>query len=110
MPSRIKSTAHALISPAVVSSRTVRADNYSLSEETKRLRDAEQARLTDGAYHEALRLLAKHRAALDRVAQALLRQETLDRAELIELLGGVEAESRSSDAVGAVRVLPYWFD
>jgi cell division protease FtsH len=29
-----------------VSSRTMRADNYALSEETKRLRDAEQARLT----------------------------------------------------------------
>src|SRR5581483_9339251 len=94
----------------VVSSRTVRADNYSLSEETKRLRDAEQARLTDGAYHEALRLLTKHRPALDRVAHALLRQETLDRAELIELLDGVEPESRASEAVGAVRVLPYWFD
>src|SRR5947208_6501363 len=34
-----------------VSSRTMRADNYSLSEETKRLRDQEQARLTDEAYH-----------------------------------------------------------
>ena len=30
-----------------VSSRTMRADNYALSEETKRLRDEEQARLTD---------------------------------------------------------------
>ena len=32
-----------------VSSRTMRADNYALSEETKRLRDSEQARLTDQA-------------------------------------------------------------
>ena len=39
------------------SSRTMRADNYALSEETKRLRDAEQARLTDEAYEEAIRLL-----------------------------------------------------
>ena len=45
-----------------VSSRTLRADNYALSEETKRLRDSEQARLTDSAYAEALRLLQKHRA------------------------------------------------
>jgi cell division protease FtsH len=35
-------------------SRTMRADNYSLSEETKRLRDAEQAHLTDEAFHEAI--------------------------------------------------------
>src|SRR6266576_1978794 len=33
-----------------VTSRTMRADNYALSEETKRLRDTEQARLTDSAY------------------------------------------------------------
>ena len=37
----------------------MRADNYALSEETKRLRDNEQARLTDHAYDEALRLLAE---------------------------------------------------
>ena len=36
-----------------VTSRTMRADNYALSEETKRLRDTEQARLTDHAYTEA---------------------------------------------------------
>jgi len=87
-----------------VTSRTMRADNYALSEETKRLRDAEQARLTDGAYAEATRLLSKHRAALDRVAQGLLDKETLVRAELLKLLADVEPESRASDAVGAVRI------
>src|SRR5881296_3002631 len=56
-------------------SRTVRADNYALSEETKRLRDSEQSRLTDGAFDEAVRLLSKHRVALDRLAQALLEKE-----------------------------------
>ena len=89
-----------------VVSRTMRADNYALSEETKRLRDSEQARLTDGAYEEAIRLLEKHRSALDRVAGALLEKETLGRADLDQLLADVEAESRSSDAVGVVRVLP----
>src|ERR687884_268501 len=48
----------------VVNSRTMRTDNYALSEETKRLRDSEQARLTDEAYEEAQRLLRKHRPAL----------------------------------------------
>jgi cell division protease FtsH len=88
-----------------VTSRTMRADNYALSEETKRLRDTEQALLTDAAYEEARRLLAKHRVALDRVASALLERETLPREELVELFAGVEPESRSSDAVGVVRVL-----
>jgi cell division protease FtsH len=89
-----------------VVSRTMRADNYALSEETKRLRDSEQGRLTDGAYHEAIRLLEKHRSALDRVAGALLDKETLNRDDLATLMADVRPESHSSDTVGTVRVLP----
>jgi cell division protease FtsH len=88
-----------------VSSRTMRADNYALSEATKRLRDEEQARLTDGAYEEAVRLLRKHRAPLDRVAAELLEKETLVRDELHALVEDVEPESRASEAVGVPRVV-----
>jgi cell division protease FtsH len=90
----------------VAASRTMRADNYALSEETKRLRDSEQARLTDHAYEEAKRLLHKHRVALDRVAQALLEKETLDRSELQDLLADVAPQSRSSETIGMIRELP----
>jgi cell division protease FtsH len=86
-------------------SRTMRADNYALSEETKRLRDQEQARLTDEAYAEAIRLLQKHRLVLDRIAVALLEKETLDKVELAELVGAVEPESRSSETMGTVRAV-----
>ena len=86
-------------------SRTMRADNYALSEETKRLRDQEQARLTDEAYADAIRLLQKHRPTLDRIAKALLEKETLQKDELDELLVGVEPELRSSETVGTVRVV-----
>jgi cell division protease FtsH len=88
-----------------VSSRTLRADNYALSEETKKLRDSEQARLTDNAYEEALRLLHKHRVPLDRLAHELLEKETLVRDEVVKLLADVEAESRASDSVGVPRVV-----
>jgi len=88
-----------------VTSRTMRADNYALSEETKRLRDQEQARLTDGAFDDAVRLLKKHRASLDRVATALLQKETLGREEMLELLVGLEPESRASETVGTPRVV-----
>jgi cell division protease FtsH len=88
-----------------VTSRTMRADNYALSEETKRLRDSEQARLTDQAYDEAVRLLTKHRPALDRVAAALLEKETLGREELLALFGDIAAESRNTDTVGTVRAV-----
>jgi cell division protease FtsH len=90
----------------ISSSRTLRADNYALSEETKRMRDTEQARLTDEAYAEALRLLTRHRAALDRVAKALLDKETLLRNELAELLADVAPESNESARVGTPQALP----
>ena len=86
-------------------SRTMRADNYALSEETKRLRDPEQARLTDEAYAESIRLLQKHRAVLDRIAKALLEKETLQKDELDVLVADVEPESRSAETVGTVRVV-----
>ena len=89
----------------VAPSRTMRADNYALSEETKRLRDSEQARLTDHAYEEALRLLGKHRVTLDRLANALLDQETLERDEFLEMMGDLPRESRSAETVGTVRAL-----
>jgi cell division protease FtsH len=83
----------------------MRADNYALSEETKRLRDHEQARLTDEAFEEALRLLQKHRASLDRVAKELLEKETLDKSELGALLAGVEPDTQNSETVGTVRIV-----
>jgi len=86
-------------------SRTMRADNYALSEDAKRQRDLEQTNLTEAAYAEALRLLTKHRALLDRVATALLEKETLSRKELLEIFGDVQPESRASEVVGVVRVL-----
>ena len=72
-----------------VTSRTMRADNYALSEETKRLRDTEQARLTDHAYLEAQRLLSEHRpakvgeASPKRWEAGLVQDEAMD--ELIRL-------------------------
>jgi cell division protease FtsH len=70
------------------------------------MRDSEQARLTDEAYTESVRLIEKHRSALDRVAHALLEKETLDKEELASLLVELEVESRAAAMVGAVRALP----
>jgi cell division protease FtsH len=89
-----------------VASRTMRADNYALSEHTKRVRDEQQARLTDHAYDEAIRLLSKHRSSLDRLSCALLEKETLYRPELEQLLAGVEPESDASATVGTPKVIP----
>jgi cell division protease FtsH len=93
------------MSEAVVT-RTMRADNYALSEETKRLRDQEQARLTDHAFAEAVRLIEKHRGALDRIANALLEKETLVQSELEALVHDIDRESDHSGTVGTPKVVP----
>jgi ATP-dependent Zn protease len=79
----------------------MRADDYALSEETKRLRDREQRAITDGAYTWALRAVAESRVHLDRLAQALLERETLTRPEVDAIL--VELPPLS-DAAGDVGV------
>jgi len=81
-------------------SQQVRADNYALSEETKRMRDEEQREITDDAYAEAVRLISRYRPHLDRLAQALLERETLDRPDIDRLLEGLEPESDASGLIG----------
>jgi cell division protease FtsH len=81
-------------------SQQLRADNYGLSEKTKQLRDREQRAITDRAYAEAIRLVITHREHLDRVAAALLDQETLNRNEVRELLADLEPVSNASREIG----------
>jgi cell division protease FtsH len=89
----------------VATSRTMRADNYALSEDTKRMRDNEQARLTDEAYSEAVRLVDLHRRPLERLTRALLQRETLNRDEVLKLLADVEPVSRASETIGTPMVV-----
>jgi cell division protease FtsH len=78
----------------------MRADDYALSEETKRLRDREQRAITGEAYRWAVAMVTRHRAQLDRLAQALLERETLSRAEVDALLADVTPVSDASRQVG----------
>jgi cell division protease FtsH len=89
----------------VATSRTMRADNYALSEETKRVRDKEQARLTDEAYVDAVRLIELNRRPLERLTRALLERETLGRDEVLKLLADVEPVSRASETIGTPMVI-----
>ncbi|NNG17628.1 MAG: ATP-dependent metallopeptidase FtsH/Yme1/Tma family protein [Gemmatimonadales bacterium] len=58
------------------------AQRREVSERTARLVDDEVKRLLDEAYERAHILISENRALLDRVAQALLERETLDREDL----------------------------
>jgi cell division protease FtsH len=83
----------------------VRADNFALSEDTKRQRDQEQSAICDHAYAEAKRLLIEHREALELLATKLLERETLDREDVATMLHDVQrvgtlAFSRPGDPLG----------
>lgn len=67
-----------------------------VSSKTKAKIDAEVARLVDEAYEVALKLLRKERKRLDRVAERLMKVETIDGVEFEKLVGvkkaGVKGE------------------
>ena len=61
--------------------------NESFSEETAREIDLEIKRLVMEAKAAATKILTEHRDELDKLAHALLEKETMDAAEIRELLG-----------------------
>jgi cell division protease FtsH len=77
------------------------------SEETARGIDLEVKQLLDDSYAEAKQILTEHRGDLERVAERLLKDETIDAATFNALLGGRATlpEPGQPDADGHV-VLP----
>lgn len=57
------------------------------SEETARIVDLEVQRIINESHAEAMRLLSKHRNALDALVRALLEKETLDEQEIHAVTG-----------------------
>jgi cell division protease FtsH len=70
-----------------MSSRRLAIDEYSISDNTRRLVDEEQADLTDVAYRHAQNLIVSNRDLLDALANALLEQEVLDRDDIDRIVG-----------------------
>jgi cell division protease FtsH len=73
-------------------------------------RDDEQQTLIDEAQFEARMLVADNRDLLDRIAQALLKKESIDRGEIVELVSGVHPAPRheiiTDDELEAIVSLP----
>ena len=60
--------------------------NENLSEETARKIDEEIHRIIDTEYQRATKIVTDHRAALDKIAEALLEHETIDGKHVLEIL------------------------
>jgi cell division protease FtsH len=76
-------------------SRKVSAEGGQVSDRTRQLRDEEQQHLADEAMRSCMRLITEHRAQLDQLAAALLRNEVLERADIDEVMEGVPRFHRS---------------
>jgi cell division protease FtsH len=81
-------------------SRRMPADDYSMSDATRRLVDEEQQHITDLAHRRAFALVTEHRALLDELASLLLENEVLERADIDRIMGGESPDARPAPAAG----------
>ncbi|MFL5845597.1 MAG: ATP-dependent metallopeptidase FtsH/Yme1/Tma family protein [Solirubrobacteraceae bacterium] len=70
----------------MISSRRMPADDYSVSEATRRTVDEEQQELTDLAWRRARKLIEDHRDALEEIAAELLAHEVLERETIEQIM------------------------
>jgi cell division protease FtsH len=67
-------------------SKQLPADDYSMSDHTRRQIDEEQQYLTDLAHRRAMRLVAENRTLLEAFAFTLLQNEVLEREDIERLV------------------------
>src|ERR671915_543240 len=67
-------------------SKQLPADDYAMSDHTRRMVDEEQQYLTDLAHRRALKLVAENRMLLESFAFTLLQNEVLEREDIEQLV------------------------
>ncbi|MBA3848708.1 MAG: cell division protein FtsH [Opitutus sp.] len=75
-----------------------------VSEDTARKIDTAVSEILNGEYKRAQRIIAEHRASLDKIAQALLEHETIEGKHVLEIVQHGEIKSpivASKSAAGA---------
>src|SRR5215207_7222538 len=85
-----------------VSSRRLPADDYSVSDNTRRIVDEEQQEITDLAFRRAHALIGSNRDLLESLAQGLLEREVLEREDISAIVsahtGTLVAAERLDDS------------
>ena len=77
-------------------SRRMPADDYSLSDATRRLIDDEQQHIADLAFRRALALITERRDLLEAFAETLLQNEVLSRTDIDRIVGERTASRAAS--------------
>jgi cell division protease FtsH len=75
---------------AYLSQQQVEDQARLYSEATAQRLDAEVERLMTHAHEQARSVLTEHREALDRLAQALLQEEVLERDQVLAIVNGIQ--------------------
>jgi cell division protease FtsH len=75
-----------------LASRQLPAQDYSMSDATRRSIDEEQQFITDQAHRRALALVGDHRALLEAFARQLLENEVLERDDIDRLVAEHEGD------------------
>src|ERR687889_568205 len=76
-----------------LASKQLPADDYSMSDHTRRMVDEEQQYLTDLAHRRAAKLVAENRTLLEAFAFTLLENEVLEREDIERLVAAYRGQS-----------------
>ena len=88
-------------------SKQLPADDYSMSDHTRRMVDEEQQYLTDLAHRRALRIVGENRPLLDSLAHTLLENEVLERDDIERLVADYRGGDGGDDSAnGTKRIVP----
>jgi cell division protease FtsH len=82
-------------------SKQLPADDYSMSDATRRAIDEEQQYLTDLAHRRALKVVAENRMLLEALAFTLLENEVLEREDIDRIVAGYRGELDGDALPGA---------
>jgi cell division protease FtsH len=86
-------------------SKQLPADDYSMSDHTRRMVDEEQQYLTDLAHRRAMKLVAENRTLLEAFAFTLLENEVLEREDIQRIVGAYKGPSASLNGDPVVKDL-----
>jgi cell division protease FtsH len=75
-----------------LASKQLPADDYSMSDHTRRMVDEEQQYLTDLAHRRAMKLVAENRTLLEAFAFTLLENEVLEREDIERIVGAYKGK------------------
>jgi cell division protease FtsH len=79
-----------------LASKQLPADDYSMSDHTRRMVDEEQQYLTDLAHRRAMKLVAENRTLLEAFAFTLLENEVLEREDIQRIVSAYKGKPAPS--------------